>query len=278
MLFISLVFVCGSLEAAPPGSGALGSPSGGNRAASRESALESRVQIAVRAASGEKGLRGTWGGHTFRAGKFGSGFAVAPGRFVTNRHVIESLLKKPGLTPQYGITSWAEDPPLDGTARLLAVSKDGDVDLAVLEAVEARLRGIPWSPVRCDLPGSGRQYAVAATAAVPAYRDGKKTGSAFALPMNRLIHIVSTITNPGFQKMILFEPETMQGNSGAPILDIAPPFGSFKEGVLGVVVANRARVYGPIVVPEGVGQAIPGSVVVDFLKMNHIPHIAINCE
>lgn len=232
------------------------------RATTPELSFQSVVAIAIRGHDGQ--FRAQFGPTVAPIASSGTGFAVAPGVFLTNRHVVD------GITdalpePRISLTTWAHGEHHTGPASLLAVSEDDNVDLAVIQSADLTLREVPWLAVRCDPPTSGRDYLVRATAAVP-IGEGTRVDSLVSTRMFRKIHITTTILDLPVRHMILFEPETMAGNSGSPILDVAS-FGSFAEGALGVVRANVL-----LKGWQGVGEAVPGKEAIRFLRENQIPH------
>lgn len=174
----------------------------------------------------------------------GSGFCVARNHFVTNEHVVPEgasvLVWTLGFSPH----------PVEVVAR----DQEGDLALlrfggdAELQSQPVTLSMKPWRSL------GGREFYYPAI--LPIYVRGSKPE---LTQVQRRIYIVGT---SAVHKSILFEPETMAGNSGSPIVQR-------DYSVVGVVQGNFLSKGW-----QGVAKAIPAEFVAEFLKKNGVEFAA----
>jgi len=181
---------------------------------------------------------------TGRLASSGTGFVAAPGRIVTNNHVVEGcgrMMARNARNVKQQATVLATDPQRD--LALLSLPDDFGPPLAFRDAPAVR-RGetvVTYGFPLTGLLSSGPSLTAGDVSALTGLRDN---------PRNY------TITAP-----------VQPGNSGGPLLDS-------QGSVIGVVVTklNAARVAqmtgGDI--PQNVNFAVKGSEVLNFLRANNV--------
>jgi hypothetical protein len=186
---------------------------------------------------------------TRRARSSGTGFVVAPGRVMTNHHVVEGCAEvslRTASGTELSATVAANDPQRD--LALLAVRGEGAGPALRFRAGPTVRRGEPVVTYGFPLAGllsSGPTLTTGDVSALSGLRD------------NQAQFQISAPVQPG--------------NSGGPLLDLA-------GNVLGVVTSklNAQRVAqstGDI--PQNVNFAVKGSEAVDFLRRNGVqPRLA----
>ena len=173
---------------------------------------------------------------------YGSGFAVGPDLFLTNEHVVRGA-EKTLLFPVFG--------SVDDAAAVRVVAADATRDLAILQAsLEEKIplaKTSRLTPEELEKMKGPRNFFYWGVGMFPA------SGGLVVLPMFRTIHIVAYFSEGGY---LMFDPETMGGNSGSPIFD--------RSAIIGMVKGNMLNKIGW----QGVGRAIPAHEIRAFLKEN----------
>ena len=171
----------------------------------------------------------------------GSGFVVAPGRLLTNHHVIEGC----------GSVSVA------GGGAAVVVATDQRNDLALLAAPSVTARPISFAPEAARL---GEDVVAM----------GYPLGDTLGNRLNITQGIVSS--TEGYQgdwTNLQIAVPVQPGNSGGPLLDL--------EGrIRGVVVTKlkpRVLASGQVIIPEQVNFAIKSEIASGFLKGNGVPPV-----
>lgn len=228
-------------------------------------------------------------GSTSRYVTSATAWVVAPGILVTNRHALFVPLFDPDTLKPIVVKKGDVEVPATGRqtkgfvlmnmnittpngalrvlANMLAETGDENRDLALLTSDDPAMKDVPSLPINCEFPKNDVQsrYIGYARFRVPLTSGGFQVQTP---QLVRRARITATIAGPDFARSsILFDPETMAGNSGSPLFKGRAPFEQQTWEVIGIVQANILKSgY------QGLGLAIPSFELVKFLKEKKVDY------
>ena len=185
----------------------------------------------------------------------GSGFVVDElGRVITNYHVVEAALERGGVALRDGASIEIVFPHHEDAIAVRVVGANPDVDLALLEALDASLVPAAAPVPRADAPVRVGQKVVA-------------IGNPFGLQSTVTTGIVSAVGRQ-FESIGRIEIEMIQtdaainpGNSGGPLLDSSGRLIGINTAIVpGVGVDGRRG-------NLGIGFAVPAALLSESLPL-----------
>jgi S1-C subfamily serine protease len=184
---------------------------------------------------------------------YGTGFVVAPGKILTNAHVVEDADKLRLLLPNDDNSS------LD--AELLVASKKANLDLAILDSPSCKL---PPVTISASMPKPGAELRMLGYPLPSALGRQLKVTRGTVTSIPPLKGLVGKLQD--YSNCLLYDGTINPGNSGGPAIN----------NQRGVVAVNTA-----ILLPQAVGGGYAAGVTADdcskFCK-EHIPNFQATSE